>query len=363
MDIEKPVRKSSNKSGKKTDKKHICLALQGGGSYGAFTWGVLDKFLEDGRLIIDAISATSAGSINAVILADGMHKGGNEEARQALSKFWNTLSHYGTIFNPVREFLCNTLPNIDFIDHLYFLSLEAITRLYSPYQLNPLNFNPLRSLLIDRIDFDALKTDSTIKLFLCATNVESGKLRIFKNKDVSVDAVLASACLPNLYQAVRISEQHYWDGGFLGNPPIFPLIYHSGVNDIIIIHNNPIVRNDIPMESAEIVNRVNEISFNSSLIRELRVIAFVTSLIDQKKIKEEHLTKIQRKFIHMVRADEVMKEFTLPGKFNWHGNSIDELYQAGRKVGADWLTEHFDDINKKSTLDFNEFIDAEDFIL
>ncbi len=347
---------NTKKSSKVVKKKHVCLALQGGGAYGAFTWGVLDKFLEDGRILIDSISATSAGSVNAVVLAYGMKKGGNEEARKALTEFWNALSHSGTVFNPMREFLCNTIPNIEFLDHLYFLSLEAITRIYSPYVLNPCNFNPLRSILLEKIDFDLIKKDHCIKLFLCATNVESGKLRIFENTELSVDTVLASACIPNIYQAVEINGQHYWDGGFIGNPAIFPLIYNSQVNDIIIVHTNPIVRNNVPTDSADIANRINEISFNSSLLRELRAIFFVTQLLDKGWIKEEHQEKIQKKLIHMIRADEVMKEFSLPTKFNWHGNSIDQLFEVGRKIGAFWLENHFDDIGKKSTIDFSEFL-------
>lgn len=341
---------------KKTKKKHICLALQGGGAYGAFTWGVLDAFLEDGRLIIDAISATSAGSMNAVALAHGMQKNGNQGARDTLREFWNAVSHCGTLFNPLREFLCHTMPNIDLLDHFYFLALEAITRIYSPYILNPLNFNPLRTIVIEKIDFDLLKNENSIKLFICATNVESGKLHIFKNSELSADAVLASACVPNLYQAVEIEGQHYWDGGFLGNPAIFPLIYNSQINDIIIVHTNPIVRNDVPMNSSEIANRINEVSFNSSLLRELRVIFFISQLLDRDCIKEECREEVKKKLIHMIRTDEVMKEFTLPTKFNWHGNSIEELFGVGQKAGKAWLKNHFDDIGKKSTIDFSEFL-------
>lgn len=337
-------------------KKPVCLALQGGGAYGAFTWGVLDKLLADDRLEVTAISATSAGSVNAVVLAYGLQEGGVQGARDMLADFWNTLSQCEMLFNPIREMLCKMLPNVDLLDYFSFLVFEAATRIFSPYVLNPFNYNLLRNLLLEKIDFKRLKRKGGIQLFLCATNVKTGKLKIFNNKDLSVDAVLASACVPHLYQAVEVDNEYYWDGGFLGNPAIFPLIYHSEINDIIIVHTNPIARNDLPTNSTEITNRVNEIGFNSTLMRELRVIAFVTNLLNEGWIKPEYEERLQRKFIHMLRADAEMQVFSLPTKYNWHGDSIQKLYNVGLAVAEKWLADYFQDIGKKSTVDFNEFL-------
>lgn len=337
------------------NKKRICLALQGGGAYGALTWGILDRLLEDKRLEIDAVSATSAGSVNAIIVVDGMIKGGAQGARLALNDFWYTLSQYGAYFSPVRQTLPETLSHHDIVAQATFTYFDAISRIFSPYTLNPFNFNILRLILSERIDFEKVRNNNIIKLFLCATNVETGKLKIFENNEISVEAVLASSCLPHLSQAVEINDEFYWDGGFLGNPAIFPLIYNSQVDDIVIISNNPIVRNNVPMSSQEIANRTNEISFNSSLIRELRAISFITSILDAGWIKDEYKEKIRRKYTHLIRSDETMNQFTLLNKYKWQLEFLSHLRDLGQMLADEWLENNFDHIGKKSTIDFSEF--------
>lgn len=341
------------------NRKKVCLALQGGGAFGAYTWGILDKFLEDDRLEIDSISATSAGSINAVVMANGMCLGGSEGAKLALEKFWSTLSEYGAYLSPVRQVFPSLIdPKLD-IDtgaQMSFMLFDLVTRTFSPYILNPFNFDILRLILLEQIDFDYLMRNSKIKLFLSATNVKSGTLKVFENADITVDAVLASTCLPHLNQAVKIDDQYYWDGGFLGNPAIYPLIYNSKVDDILIIHNNPIMRDTVPTNSTDIANRVNEISFNSSLVRELRAVAFITKLLDKGWIKEEGKEDVRRKFIHIIRADEIMNQFSLINKFNWHWDFISHLRDLGRKTAKQWLNTNFDNLGTKPTIDFTEFL-------
>jgi NTE family protein len=222
-----------------TDHKPVNLALQGGGAHGAFAWGVLDKLLEDGRLTIDAMSATSAGAMNAVVAAYGLSIGGPDGAREKLDEFWRRISTAGQLcdleFSPA------------------FFLFRAITHVFSPYQINPFNLNPLKGALSGVVDFDRLaKCKRAPRLFLSATNVRTGKIKVFENDAMSVDVVLASACLPYLFHAVEIDGEHYWDGGFMGNPAIFPLIYNRGSKDVILVHINPIERKKLPKTAAEI---------------------------------------------------------------------------------------------------------------
>lgn len=342
----------------KIKKKQICLALQGGGAYGAYTWGILDKLLEDERIEIDAISATSAGSVNSAVLAYGLCKQGNQGAREALYNFWQALSTYSNCFSPVKELFPLLKQDYDFdlFSQYSFFLFDLITRIYSPYILNPFDFNLLRWILLDSIDFNYLRTHNKVKLFICATNVKSGMQRIFENTEITVDTIVASACLPQFYQAIEIDGDYYWDGGYLGNPTIYPLIYNSQVHDIVIVHNNPIKRATLPYISTDIASRENEISFNSSLLRELRAIAFITKLIDKGWIKDEYQNKLPRKFIHIMRSDEVMNQFSLMKKFNWNWEFVVRLRDLGRSTAENWLKANFHHLSKKSTINFSEFL-------
>jgi NTE family protein len=330
--------------------KPINLALQGGGAHGAFAWGVLDRLLEDGRIAIEAISATSAGAMNAAVLAYGFAIGGADGARAKLEEFWRETSRAGELYSPVRSFPWEKWLNGHSMEQSpSFAMFEAMTRVFSPYQLNPFDFNPLRDVLVRVIDFDRLcRCNETTRLYISAANVRTGKIRVFHNQEMSPDAILASACLPYIFKAVEIDGEHYWDGGYMGNPAIFPLIYHSKSKDVVLIHINPIERAKLPTTSSEIFNRINEISFNSSLMREMRAIAFVTKLIDDGALDK---AKYNRMLIHAVRADADMSALSVASKLNPDWDFLCHLRDVGRNRAAEWLGANFDKIGVESSVD------------
>lgn len=332
--------------------RKVNLALQGGGAHGAFGWGVLDKILEDGRLKIEGLSATSAGAMNAVVYAYGLMKGGSEGARDKLEEFWRIVSAKGRFTSPSQttpiDLWLRALGMQETVSYQFF---DAMTRAFSPYQFNPLNLNPLKDVLCEVVNFDELRQCKTTSLRLCATNVKSGKPKIFTNEMLSAEVVLASACLPMLFRAVEIDGEHYWDGGYIGNPAIYPLIYDVECRDILVVHINPITRPDIPRSAPAIYNRINEISFNSSLIREMRAIAFATRLIDEEWIKPEYRDRMKRLNVHAIRADEVMSEFSVSSKFNTDWDFLTHLKALGRNAAALWLDAHFHDIGERSSVD------------
>ena len=251
-------------------RKIISLALQGGGSHGAFTWGVLDEILADERLEIEAISGTSAGSMNAAVAAYGLEIGGIEQARKLLKQFWVNVAQIGAL-SPIQPTLFDRLTGNHNLDYSpAFLGFDFLSRMLSPYQFNPLGLNPLREILLDLIDFERLGRCTRIELYISATNVRTCGLKVFHGHEVTADALLASACLPFMFKAVEIGGDSYWDGGFMGNPTLYPLIHKCRTQDIVIVQINPIFRPDVPMTSSAILDRINEISFNSSLLHELR---------------------------------------------------------------------------------------------
>ena len=335
--------------------KAISLALQGGGSHGAFTWGVLDALLEDGRLSIDAISATSAGAMNAAAMADGFASGGREMARAKLAEFWREVARAGEAMNPWGAFPWGSWlqPGGPQAGAAFkHMALQAMTQMWSPYQLNPLNYNPLREILERTIDFDRLAASSAApRLFLSATNVRTGKIKVFENADVTADVVLASACLPHIFQTVMIDGEPYWDGGFMGNPAIFPLIYSNGSRDVLIVHVNPIVREAIPKTAPEILDRMNEISFNSSLMREMRAVAFVTRLIDDGVLDQSKYARIR---MHSIRDDAQMAALGTGSKLDPDWQFLCSLRDAGRANGKVWLERTFGDIGERSSVDVAE---------
>jgi NTE family protein len=253
----------------------VNLALQGGGAHGAFVWGVLDEFLDDGRLSIEAISATSAGAMNAVVLAYGLALGGADAARAKLADFWHEVAQstrqFSLAWSPWDSWIraCGLPPDY----YPSYVAFHAAMQILPPYLLNPAAFNPLKGILLKVVDFGKLNAPPhPTRLFLNSTNVRTGKIKVFETPAITVDAVLASACLPPYFQAIEIDGEYYWDGGYMGNPAIFPLIYRQGSKDIIVIHVNPIQRQELPRSAADIVHRINEISFNSSLMREMRAV-------------------------------------------------------------------------------------------
>jgi NTE family protein len=328
--------------------KTINLALQGGGAHGAFAWGVLDKLLEDGRVAFDAVSATSAGAMNATVLGYGLTIGGAEGAREELEKFWKKISDEGAK-GPLQPSMIDKMLGNHSLDYSpIFMVMDLLSRVMSPYELNPMNINPLRKVLEESIDFNVLREGCPIKLFLSATNVRTGKVRMFENHEIGPDQVLASGCLPFMFQTVEIDGEGYWDGGYMGNPAIFPLIYGSETNDVVIIHINPLVRDEIPKTAKDILNRLNEISFNSSLMREMRAIAFVSHLIDDGQLADD---KHRRMLIHSIQDDAFMTSLGVTSKLNPDWKFLQELRDVGRTCAATWLDAHFADIGVRSSTD------------
>ncbi len=336
----------------RANRKSITLALQGGGAHGAFAWGVLDKIIEDGRLDISAISATSAGAMNAVVMAYGVSIGGAAGAREKLAEFWREISRAGEIYSPVRtspweKWLQAYGFTSDFSPA--FMAFQSMTHLFSPYQLNPFDINPLKDVLQQVVDFKRLSTcNRATRLFLSATNVRTGKIKVFENAEMSADTVLASACLPYVFKAVEIDGEAYWDGGYMGNPAIFPLIYNKGSKDVVIVHINPIERKKLPRTAPEIFDRINEISFNSSLMREMRTIEFVTRLIDEGALDDK---KYARMRIHSIRDDAEMTQLGVATKLNPDWAFLCRLRDVGRARTAEWLDTNLESVGQRSSID------------
>ena len=329
----------------------VNIALQGGGAHGAFTWGVLDRLLEEDRLVIEAISGTSAGAVNAVVLAEGLHRGGPAEARRRLEEFWKAVSIGGNASELQQSMLDVLLSNWNLENNPFLAMFEMMSRVVSPYQFNPLNLNPLKELLEASVDFDAVRACQCIELFVSATNVHTGRVRVFTTEEMTADAVMASACLPFLFQAVEIDGEHYWDGGYMGNPAIFPIIYSSASKDVVLVHVNPIERPQLPVTASDIFNRINDISFNSSLMREIRAIAFVTRLIDAGHLDASTYSRMR---IHAVRNDADMARLGVASKFSPDWDFLAGLRDAGRAEAAKWLEGTFDLIGEQSSIDVDD---------
>ena len=335
------------------NRKRINLALQGGGAHGAFTWGVLDWLLEDDRIDIDGISGTSAGAMNAVALASGYHAGGSEGAREALERFWRRVSEHAFLSPIKRSPLDVALGqwSLDFSPS--YLAFDLISRFASPYEFNPLNVNPLREVVEETVDFEAVRACDGLRLFLSATNVQTGKIRVFSGKEITLDAVMASACLPHMFQAVEIDGVPYWDGGYMGNPPLYPLFYETGTQDTVLIQINPIERAETPRTAREILNRLNEITFNSTLLREMRSIDFVSRLIQEGKLSAEKYMDVR---LHRIDGEE-LKPLQASSKVNAEWAFLKELHRIGRETAASWVERNFDHIGNRSTVDLRaEFL-------
>lgn len=331
--------------------KTVNLALQGGGAHGAFAWGALDRLLEDERVGLEGISACSAGAMNAVVLAYGLTEGGRDGARTALTNFWRRISH-SSLFSPLQPTFWDRMTHNHALESSpAFLAFDLMTRLLSPYEFNPVNYNPLREVIAESVDFERLQKDCAAKLFLSATNVRSGKVKVFTNPEITIDAVLASACLPFMFQAVEVDGEHYWDGGYMGNPAIYPLIYHCDSSDVVIVHINPISRDSVPRSARDILNRINEISFNSSLMREMRAVAFVTKLIDEGQICGGGLKRMN---VHAIAAEDFMRGLSVSSKMNPDWEFLTHLRDVGRAHAEAWLAESFGKIGIESSIDIRE---------
>jgi NTE family protein len=329
----------------------INLALQGGGSHGAYTWGVLDRLLEEEDIEINAISGTSAGAMNAVVLVGGYGKGGRAGAKKKLEQFWSRVSELGYFLNPVRQTELEHFTDGWNIDNspLYQWS-EMMTRMFSPYQLNPYNLNPMRNLLSEIVDWDQIENGNKIGLFVTATAVNSGQARVFRCHEVTEDVLLASACIPFFSQAVEIEGEPYWDGGYTGNPSIWPLIYNTDVKDVLLVQINPITREGTPKSAHEIINRLNEISFNASLIGELRAINFVSKLVQKNHLDEAEYKDMR---MHIIPAPDASLGLNASSKSNTDMKFLTFLRDAGRKSAEAWLKANKADIGVKATVNID----------
>jgi NTE family protein len=335
----------------KTAIKPITLALQGGGSHGAMTWGVLDRILEDERLAIRAISGTSAGAMNAVALADGMADGGRDGARQALAEFWKAVSDSAR-FSPIqRSPLDRMIGNYSLDASPSYLFFEGLTRMFSPYDLNPMGSHPLRGILNDMIDFGRVNAQADLSVHVTATNVRTGRPRVFGPGELGTEAVLASACLPQMFPAIEIDGEAYWDGGFSGNPALYPLLTSTEAPDILVVQINPIVRSELPRTARDIMNRVNEISFNSSLVKELRAIDLMQRVAEARGID---LGVYTHTYLHLIHTDLEVKDLVASSKLNAEWSYLRMLFDLGRTWADQWLDENFDAIGHRSTLDLAE---------
>lgn len=334
------------------DYKHVGIALQGGGAHGAFTWGVLDRLLEEEHIIADAMCGTSAGAVNATVCAYGLHKGGPAEAKRLLEELWKKISLSGSFFFKPSMW-DKMMGGGDIYNSPGYIWFNAMTQFLSPYNFNPLNINPLRDILLDLVDFNELQHYHSKKLFICATNVKTNRAKIFSNKEITVDAVLASACLPFLFQAVEINGEYYWDGGYMGNPPMFPLFTSSKVHDIVLIKINSINIKSVPTTARDIADRVNEISFNSSLINEMRMIHYRNELIRNGILqKDDHINR--EIFIHTISGYDVLGQLNYSSKMNTSWEFLTDLKKKGREVADKWLNNEFELVGTKSTFDIEE---------
>jgi NTE family protein len=331
--------------------KRVNLALQGGGSHGAFTWGVLDALIEDERLEFEAVSGTSAGAMNAAIMLQGWADGGRAGARAALRSFWREL---GTMWiaSPIQRTPLDRLQgNWNLDDSPGALWADLIQRTLTPWQRNPLRFDPLRELVRRHFNEKAVRACHEIKAFIAATNVQTGKVRIFTREELSIDALLASACLPNVHDAVVIDDVPYWDGGFRGNPPIWPFIYNCDSRDVVLVEVDPPSREGVPRSNAEIADRLNEITFGGALMAEMRAIAFVQGLIDQGAITGEFGRRLKRILVHSIADPASLAPLGAVSKFNVEPEFLDYLFGLGRAAGTSWLASTFDMIGVESSID------------
>ena len=331
---------TSASAGRRSDPRRLALALQGGGAHGAFTWGVLDRLLENNSRTIDAISGTSAGAINAAILAAGYLDGGASGARDRLQRFWHKLADLARM-NPLQPTPFEIMAlgrNIEF--SFAHVLRDVMLQMFSPYQLNPLDLNPLRDLLVRFIDFNRLRDSDAIRLFIAATNVETGEARIFSNAELSPDVLLASACLPALNQAVRLADGYYWDGGYTTNPPLLALIDGSIADDILIVRLNPQSEKSLPVTAPGIQSRVNRIVFDAPLKRELETIERLRHMAqDGGAARSPYGRRLASLTLHTISEDDVMSELGAANKAHPHWELVRYLKDVGRDACARWLNE------------------------
>ena len=338
------------------NRPSLNLALQGGGSHGAFTWGVLDALLEDGRIDFEGISGTSAGAMNAVALAHGFaitpaNKDPRDAARESLANFWNGVSTLGGLSAAQQAPFDLLFGQMNTENSPVALWGQAMTSLWSstvsPYQSNPFDLNPLRGFLKAQVDFAAIQRLHSLKLFVVATRVSTGQAEVFSGQRLTVDAVMASACLPTVFKAVEIEGDHFWDGGYSGNPAIHPLIYNCVGRDIVLVQINPIKRDKLPTTSAEIMDRINEVTFNAGLMAEMRAIDFVKRLLAEGRLDP---TQYKDVLMHRIDGGEALEAYAASTKASTGTQLIHTLRDLGQAHGRDWLKAHFKDLGVHCTV-------------
>lgn len=332
-------------------EKPISLALQGGGAHGAFTWGVLDALIEDGRLAFEAITGASAGSMNAVIMADGWLEGGPDGARCQLEAFWRRVSLDGALTDVQRRLFNRFIGAWSADGSPVQLWFDLFSRRVSPYEANPLDINPLRSVVDDLVDFERLRAAKDVKIFITATNVWTGKGRVFERRELTADHVMASACLPTIFQAVEIEGVPYWDGGYMGNPALYPLFYEAEADDVLLVQINPVERRSTPRTAHEIQNRLNEITFNGGLLRELRAIDFVTRLIDEGKLSRDEYKRVN---MHRIDGRGELDAYTAASRLTAEWAFFQELRDHGRACAKAWLKKNYAHVGERGTLDMRK---------
>jgi NTE family protein len=334
--------------------RRISLALQGGGSHGAFEWGVIERLLEDETIEIGAVTGASAGAMNAVVLADGLAEDGRSGAIAKLEAFWRgvgdsnrgvfgDLGIWSSAFNP--DWLRNTPA---------FNWMQGFAGSMSPYDFNPFNLNPLHDVLEKVVNFEAVRERSTLPVFISATAVKTSESKVFRRAELTAQHVMASACLPQLFQAVEVDGEPYWDGGYLANPPLWPLFYEDTPDDILIVSLNPLERDSVPKTPAEILDRLNEITFNASLVAELRAIGFVQKLLDEGLLKDEAKGRYRRMLVHAITADNRLDDLSMASKFNTDWRFLSDLRERGRAAAVEWLDACGDKIGVASSLDLKK---------
>jgi NTE family protein len=341
--------------------RRIDLALQGGGAHGAFTWGVLDRLLEDERIEIDAVSGTSAGAMNAVVLADGLMAGGRQGAREALRRFWGRVSAASGRGPMVPQALAAFFGNWSLEGSPVGMYLDWVGRSLSPYQFNPLDINPLRDILAAEVDFERVRACSKLRLFVSATNVRTGRLKEFRQSELSVSAVLASACLPLMFRAVEIDGEAYWDGGYLGNPSLLPLIAESPAHDLVLVQINPSRREALPTTASDILDRLNEITFNSSLVKELRALALLQQLLRLEGgppagDRVSLFTQVAALRTHRIEAGAELAGLGAASKLDTGWSFLMRLHRIGYGAAQAWLDTHFTHLGRRSTLGLDTFL-------
>lgn len=335
----------------KDERKSINLALQGGGAHGAFTWGVLDALLADDRIDFEAVTATSAGAVNGAVMIYGLIKGGREHARELLHDLWQRVAGASAMLPFKPHIMGNSLGNVGLQFSGPLLALDFMTRVFSPYEFNPFDLNPLRDIVDSLVKFDTIRKNKEIKFFVNATNARTGKAQIFKTPEMTRDMVLASACLPFLFKTVYVGGEPYWDGGYSGNPALYPLFYHCTSDDILLLGINPLEIDDVPVHASDILDRVNEISFNSSLSHEMRAIAFVKKLLHQGKLSHKDYKDIR---MHMIEATDMMMPLGRSSKLNTDWSFLTYLRDLGEQAAKDWLKKNYNWIGQRSTIDIEE---------